>query len=71
MRIGDTDFSDTLRHIRANAQNNLARVREYMTSHLGCMPKEIAHDLDLSHDQARRAVRKIRAEWKNAGSCRL
>ncbi|MEY9506950.1 hypothetical protein ABIE87_006508 [Bradyrhizobium diazoefficiens] len=45
------------------AARNLARVRDYMQRHLGCTAKELAHALDLSGDQARRAVRKIRSEW--------
>lgn len=45
------------------AARNLARVRDYMRKHLGCTAKEVAHDLELSGDQARRAVRKVRNEW--------
>jgi hypothetical protein len=48
----------------ATAANNVERVRLHMQAHLGCSPKEIAYALDLSHDQARRAVRKIRQEWQ-------
>jgi hypothetical protein len=42
---------------------NVERVRSYMETHLGCSAKEVAHALELSGDQARRAVRKIRSEW--------
>lgn len=45
---------------------NLELVRDYMAGHLGCQPKEIAFALGLSSDQARRAVRKIRQEWKSS-----
>jgi hypothetical protein len=45
------------------AAHNVERVRSYMEAHLGCSAKEVAHALDLSGDQARRAVRKIRSEW--------
>jgi hypothetical protein len=43
---------------------NLERVRDHMQAHLGCSIKEIAYALDLSADQAKRAVRKIRLEWQ-------
>jgi hypothetical protein len=72
MRVGDVDMSDLVnsasrdqRYI--NAARNLERVRCFMQSHLGCSPKEAAYALDLSGDQARRAVRKIREEWKSRG----
>lgn len=65
--VGDIDMSDMIcpafgsRQI--NAAQNVERVRTFMTSHLGCSAKEVAFALDLSGDQARRAVRKIRSEW--------
>lgn len=49
--------------VHLSAAYNLELVREYMESHLGCTAKEVAHALDLSGDQARRAVRKIRSAW--------
>ncbi|MFB6449276.1 hypothetical protein [Bradyrhizobium tunisiense] len=54
----------------ATAANNLERVKLHMQTHLGCSPKEVAHALDLSFDQARRAVRKIRLEWQMRGRVR-
>lgn len=48
---------------RLVAQRNYVRVYDYMRTHLGCSPKEVAHALDLSWDQARRAFRRVRNEW--------
>lgn len=49
---------------QVSAALNLERVRSYMETHLGCTTKEVAYALDLSGDQARRSVRKIRLEWQ-------
>jgi hypothetical protein len=49
--------------VQLAAAHNVERVRSYMETHLGCSAKEVAYALDLSGDQARRAVRKIRSEW--------
>ncbi len=67
MKIGDIDMTDLICSAfgarQVIAAHNVERVRGYMMQHLGCTAKEAAYALDLSGDQARRAVRKIRAEW--------
>jgi hypothetical protein len=77
MKIGDMDMSDLARlaamvsmrpNMRYSAALNVERVRGYMETHLGCTPKEIAHSLGLSGDQARRSVQKIRSEWISRGA---
>lgn len=45
-------------------QRMIPEIKRFMTSHLGCTPKEIAFHFDLSGDQARRYIRSIRREWK-------
>ena len=47
------------------AARNVERVREYFRDHPGCRYKEAATALNLSIDQTRRSVQKIRAEWKH------
>jgi hypothetical protein len=42
---------------------NRENVRTCMEDFLGCTPKEISFMTGVSLDQARRAVRNIRAEW--------
>lgn len=63
----DLQRLETLIDMRPNAHYtaalNLERVRGYMESHLGCSGKDIARALDMSIDQAMRAMRKIRSEW--------
>ena len=46
------------------AARNVERVREYFRDHPGCRYQEAATALNLSIDQTRRSVQKIRAEWK-------
>ena len=50
---------------KANAARNVERVRKYFRDHPGCRYQEAASALDLSIDQTRRSVQKIRAEWKH------
>jgi len=45
------------------AAYNADRVKLFMQSHLGCTAKEVAYALNLSSNQAFRAVRKVRKEW--------
>ena len=50
---------------KANAARNVERVREYFRNHPGCRYQEAASALNLSIDQTRRSVQKIRAEWRH------
>jgi hypothetical protein len=80
VKVGDMDMVDFVRAVRradrgemislghrARTITTVERVRGYMETHLGCSAKEVAYALDLSGDQARRAVRRIRAEWVGRG----
>ncbi|WP_448043763.1 hypothetical protein [Bradyrhizobium liaoningense] len=42
---------------------NVERARSFMETHLGCTAREVARELGVSDDRARRLVRRIRAEW--------
>lgn len=50
-------------NIHYTAALNVEKVRSYMETHLGCTAREIAYALNISYDQARNSVRKIRSEW--------
>jgi hypothetical protein len=65
MRIGDIDMSGLTRSARQSmiATHNVERVRDFMETYLGCSAREVAYGLDLSYDQAKRSVDRIRKEW--------
>lgn len=67
MKIGDIDVtglvSSACGRRQFEAAYNLECVRTYMEMHLGCTAREVAYGLNLSYDQAKRSVDRIRKEW--------
>jgi hypothetical protein len=57
------NFDERRRH---NALMNLGRVRQYFVTHPGCEYRECAVALELSFDQVKRAVQKMRRQWQGA-----
>jgi hypothetical protein len=51
---------------RYNAMINLGRVRHFFVTHPGCEYREAALALELSFDQVKRAVKKMRRQWQGA-----